>query len=70
MIASTDTEWAPWYLAHSDDKKRARLNVISHLLSRIPYDPQPDPDVRLPKRHGPRGYAESDYPFTYVPTRF
>ena len=70
MIASTDTEWAPWFLAHSDDKKRARLNVISHLLSRIPYDPQPDPDVRLPKRQGPRGYAESDYTFTYVPTRF
>jgi polyphosphate kinase len=70
MIAATDTEWAPWFLAHSDDKKRARLNVISHLLSRVPYEPQRDRDVRLPKRQGPRGYAESDYTFTYVPTRF
>jgi polyphosphate kinase len=70
MIAATDTEWAPWFLAHSDDKKRARLNVISHLLSRIPYDPQPELDVKLPKRQGAQGYVEPDYPFTYVPTRF
>jgi polyphosphate kinase len=70
MIAATDTDWAPWYLAHSDDKKRARLNVISHLLSRIPYDPQPDRDVKLPKRQHAHGYVEPDYPFTYVPSRF
>ena len=36
MFAATDTAWAPWYVAHSDDKKRARLNIISHLLSQIP----------------------------------
>ena len=39
MFAATDTAWAPWYVAHSDDKKRARLNVITHLLSQIPYEP-------------------------------
>src|SRR5262245_61217587 len=38
MFASTDTDWAPWYVAHSDDKKRARLNIITHLLSKIPYE--------------------------------
>jgi len=70
MIAATDTEFAPWFLAHSDDKKRARLNVISHLLSRIPYDPQPELHVKLPKRQGAQGYVEPDYAFTYVPTRF
>ena len=37
MFAATDTAWAPWWIAHSDDKKRARLNIISHLLDRIPY---------------------------------
>ena len=36
MFAATDTAWAPWYVARSDDKRRARLNIISHLLSRIP----------------------------------
>ena len=39
MFAATDTAWAPWWVAHSDDKKRARLNIISHLLDRIPYAP-------------------------------
>ena len=37
MFQATDTAWAPWYIAHSDDKKRARLNLITHLLSKIPY---------------------------------
>ena len=38
MFAATDTPWAPWYVAHSDDKKRARLNIITHLLDVIPYE--------------------------------
>ena len=38
MFAATDTAWAPWYVAHTDDKKRARLNVITHLLGQIPYE--------------------------------
>ena len=41
MLAATDTSWAPWFVAHNDDKKRGRLNIISHLLSRIPYEPLP-----------------------------
>jgi polyphosphate kinase 2 len=44
MFAATDTAWAPWYVAHTDDKKRGRLNIISHLLSQVPYEPlQPLP---------------------------
>ena len=39
MFAATDAAWAPWYIADADDKKRARLNIISHLLSQIPYKP-------------------------------
>lgn len=50
MLAATDTEHAPWYILPSDDKRRARLNCISHLLSLIPYKEVPREEVRLPKR--------------------
>jgi polyphosphate kinase len=50
MFRRTDTEFAPWHVAHSDDKNRVRLNVISHLLSKIPYEPVPREKVKLPKR--------------------
>ncbi len=50
MFAATDTAWAPWYVAHSDDKKRARLNVITHLLSQIPYVPSKRKTITLPER--------------------
>ena len=43
MFAATDTPWAPWYVAHTDDKKRGRLNIITHLLSQIPYEPLAPP---------------------------
>ena len=70
MFLATDTAWAPWFVAHSDDKKRARLNVITHLLSRIPYEELPRPEVELPERE-PRGaYKEADYPFRLVPEVF
>src|SRR5262245_6482529 len=50
MFAATDTAWAPWYVAHSDDKRRARLNIISHLLGQIRYKAPPGEKVKLPKR--------------------
>ena len=50
MFRATDTAWAPWYVAHTDDKKRGRLNIITHLLSQIPYEPLASGDVHLPKR--------------------
>ena len=50
MFAATDTAWAPWYVARSEDKQRVRLNIISHLLSRIPYEALPREKVKLPKR--------------------
>jgi polyphosphate kinase 2 len=49
MFDATDTETAPWYIVRSDDKKRARLNCIAHLLSLIPYEPPPRKHVKLPK---------------------
>ena len=50
MFAATDTPWAPWYVVKSDDKKRARLNIITHLLSRVPYKEAPREKVKLPSR--------------------
>jgi polyphosphate kinase len=50
MFAATDTAWAPWHLVHSDDKRRARLNIIRHLLGSIPYKDAPRDKVKLPKR--------------------
>ncbi len=70
MFAATDTEWAPWHVARSDDKKRVRLNIISHLLSKIPYGEVPREKIELPKRQKPDGYVEADYARHLVPQRF
>ena len=70
MFAATDTAWAPWYIADADDKKRARLNIISHLLSQVPYKPLPRRDVTLPRRQPSRGYVEPDLPLRHIPTPF
>ena len=51
MFMATDTDFAPWSIVPSDDKKRARLNCISHLLTRIPYKELPRPKVKLGKRN-------------------
>ena len=67
MFQATDTPWAPWFVANSDDKRRARLNIISHLLQRIPYHEVPRENVKLPKRQNPHGYNEPDYPYKLVP---
>jgi polyphosphate kinase 2 len=50
MLKATDSKYAPWYLVRSDDKKRARLNCITHLLKLIPYQKVPRPKIDLPKR--------------------
>ena len=67
MIAATDTGVAPWYVADSNDKKRARLNIISHLLSKIPYKYELREKVKLPKRHVSADRKFADYPFKLVP---
>jgi polyphosphate kinase 2 len=69
MFAATDNPWAPWYVARSEDKKRVRLNVISHLLKHVPYKDLPAAKVKLPKRKIGR-YKAVDYPFKFVPERF
>jgi hypothetical protein len=49
MLEATDTRHAPWYLVRSDSKRSARLNLISHLLSLIPYKRLPAPKIKLPR---------------------
>ncbi|MEJ2698599.1 MAG: polyphosphate kinase 2 [Desulfuromonadales bacterium] len=70
MFAATDTAWAPWYVAKSDDKKRARLNIISHILSLVPYEDTPREKVKLPDRKKINKYKSPNYPFRYVPEIF
>jgi polyphosphate kinase 2 len=70
MFASTDTDAAPWHVVRSDDKKRARLNLISHLLRQVSYKELPREKITLPKRQKAADYREPDYPFRYVPELF
>ena len=70
MFAATDTAWAPWYIARTDDKKRGRLNIITHLLSQVPYKPLVHEDITLPKRQRPGGYTEPSLPLRYIPTPY
>ena len=69
MFAATDNPWAPWFVARSEDKKRVRLNVISHFLKHVPYKDLPAAKVKLGKRKIGR-YKAVDYPFKFVPERF
>ena len=70
MFAATDTAWAPWWVAGSDDKRRARLNVISHLLDRIPYLPLDPHRVDLPDRQDRIDERDPARQLRHVPTLF
>ena len=70
MLKATDTSWAPWFVARSEDKKRVRLNIITHLLGHIPYEEAPREKVKLPKRQDVDDYKEPDYPYKFVPEKF
>jgi len=69
MFKATDTAWAPWFVARSEDKKRVRLNIISHLLSQIPYKDLHIETMDLPKRKIGKT-KPTKYPFRYVEERF
>ncbi len=70
MFAATDTTLAPWFVANSDDKRRARLNIISDFLSHIPYKEVSRDKVVLPKRQKRGKYRETNYPFRFIPQKF
>jgi polyphosphate kinase 2 len=71
MFAHTDIKQAQWYVVQGDDKRRARLNVIAHLLSLIPYKEMPEPDLKLPDRQSKVKYVRPPLDDqTFVPERF
>jgi polyphosphate kinase len=70
MFRASDTAWAPWHIANTDDKKRGRLNIITHLLSQVPYEPLEPRDVKLPARQEPDDYREPNLPLRHIPTPF
>jgi polyphosphate kinase 2 (PPK2 family) len=70
MFTATDTDFAPWYVVRSDDKRRARLNLITHLLAQIPYQKARMPKVELPKRQKPGDYREPRRKLRFVEERY
>jgi polyphosphate kinase 2 len=70
MFLATGPEWAPWHIVDNDDKKRGRLNVISHLLSQIPYEPLPPPGEKMPEPPSDHGYVEPETSQPNIPTPF
>jgi len=70
MFQATDTKLAPWYVVDSNDKRRARLNIITHLLDKVKYKKAPREKVKLPKRQKRHGYREPSYPYKLVPQRY
>jgi polyphosphate kinase 2 len=58
MLEATDTDKSPWYIVRSDDKKRARLNCISHILQQIPYKELPKEKIKLPERSTKHEYND------------
>ena len=70
MFRASDTAYAPWYVAHTNDKRRGRLNIITHLLSLVPYKPLEHSDVRLPKRQKEKQGGFPPPEFREIPTPF
>ena len=70
MFAKTDVPWASWHVADSNDKKRARLNIISHLLGSIEYRELDTEKVKLPKRKIGGKYREKNYPFKFIHEKY
>jgi polyphosphate kinase 2 len=70
MFAATDTPQSPWYVVQTDDKKRARLNCINHLLGVIPWKKIAMEKVKLPKRQKPKGYKAPDWNYRWIPEKY
>jgi polyphosphate kinase 2 len=66
MFMATDTAWAPWFIARSDDKRRARLNIIEHVLANIPYERVARAKVTLPSRHVAKADQAPRLPLKFV----
>jgi hypothetical protein len=70
VVNATHTPWAPWHIAQTDDKKRGRLNIITHLLDQVPYEPAAVGNVTLPKRQRPGTYQAPDFSTLDIPTAY
>jgi len=70
MFIATDTGIAPWFVVNTNDKERGRLNLISHLLSVIPYKELPREKIKLPKRQKPGDYKDPEYAYKHVKEKF
>ena len=70
MFAATDTQQSPWYVVQTDDKERARLNCLSHLLDVVPWKKVPMEKVKLPKRQDPKGYKAPDWTYRWIPEKY
>jgi polyphosphate kinase 2 len=70
MFLATDTPRSPWHVVDANEKRRARLNCIAHLLSQVPYQEVPREPVKFPKRQPKGDYVEPDYPYRWVPAKY
>jgi polyphosphate kinase len=70
MFVATDTPESPWYVVKANNKRQARLNLITHFLSQVPYEEVPREPIKFPKRQAKGKYEEPDYPYRYVPEKY
>jgi polyphosphate kinase 2 len=70
MFAASDSAWAPWFVADTNDKRRGRLNIITHLLSQVPYEHPAHEEAELPKRQKPGDYVDPNLSLRHIPTPF
>lgn len=70
MFEATDTPQSPWYVVQTDDKQRARLNCIAHLLSVVPWKKVPNEKVVLPNRQKAKGYKQPDWNYRWIPEKY
>ena len=70
MFAASDTPWAPWYVVRTDDKRRGRLNLLTHLLNQVPYEPLAARSVALPERPASTYAEPADLGGHHIPTPF
>jgi hypothetical protein len=70
MVAATDSAQSPWYVVRTDDKKRARLNCIAHLLRVVNWKQVTLPKVVLPPRQKRHGYREADWNYRWITEKY
>jgi len=70
MLDRTNTDDSPWYVVDMNDKRAGRLNVIAHLLSRVPYRDLTPAALALPERQAPKGYEPPDWSHLEIPRAY